>query len=94
MLQLRPGATMNKYLNNNNNKKTYWTSQAVQWLRPCAANAEDKGLIPGQGTKIPDAAPQGQKIKSGREATQRIISTSLGSLTHWFSKCGPLRAFQ
>ena len=32
--------------------------------RPCAANAEDTGLIPDEGTKIPDAAPQGHKIKS------------------------------
>ena len=31
------------------------TSLVVQWLRLCASNAKDEGLIPGQGTKIPHA---------------------------------------
>ena len=39
------------------------TSLVVQWLRLCASNAGVVGLIPGQGTKIPDAALCGQKKK-------------------------------
>ena len=31
-------------------------SLAVQWLGPGAFTAEDLGSIPGQGTKIPQAA--------------------------------------
>ena len=31
------------------------TSLAIQWLRLRASNAEIVGLIPGQGTKIPQA---------------------------------------
>ena len=30
-------------------------SLVVQWLRLCASNAGDEGLMPGQGTKIPHA---------------------------------------
>ena len=42
---------------------TFWsgeieTSLAVQWLSLWASNAEDMGLIPGQGTKIPHVAPK------------------------------------
>ena len=39
------------------------TSLAVQWLRLCSSTAEDKGLIPGQGTKIPHATWHSQNIK-------------------------------
>ena len=39
------------------------TSLAVQWLRLHASNAGGTGSIPGQGTKIPHAAWQGQRIK-------------------------------
>ena len=31
------------------------TSLVVQWLRICTASAGDKGLIPGQGIKNPQA---------------------------------------
>ena len=34
------------------------TSLVMHWLRPCAPNAENVGLIPGQGTKIPHAVQQ------------------------------------
>ena len=37
------------------------TSLAIQWLRLRASNAEIVGLIPGQGTKIPQAMHWGQK---------------------------------
>ena len=33
-----------------------------QWLKLCAANSEDVGSIPGQGTKIPHAVKCSQKI--------------------------------
>ena len=37
----------------NKHPKTHQgTSLAVQWLRPCAFNAEVLGSIPGRGTKI------------------------------------------
>ena len=39
------------------------TALVVHWLRFCAANAGDSGLIPGQGTKIPHALRRGQKMK-------------------------------
>ena len=35
----------------------------VQWLGSCALAAEGPGLIPGQGTKIPQAAQRSQKKK-------------------------------
>ena len=35
----------------------------VQWLRLHVSTSGGMGSIPGQGTKIPCAAPQGQKIK-------------------------------
>ena len=38
-------------------------SLAVQWLRLCAFTVEGLGLIPGGGTKIPQAAWRGQKKK-------------------------------
>ena len=34
------------------------TSLLVQWLRLCAPNAGGPGLIPSQGTKIPQAETQ------------------------------------
>ena len=34
------------------------TSLVVQWLKNPPSNAGDAGLIPGQGTKIPNAARQ------------------------------------
>ena len=37
------------------------TSLVIQWLRLCASNAGDVGLIPGQGTKISHATWHGQK---------------------------------
>ena len=37
------------------------TSQAVQWLRLHASTAGGTGLIPGQGTKIPQTTECGQK---------------------------------
>ena len=37
---------------------------AVQWLGPCAFNAEGLGLTPARGTKIPQAARRSQKIKN------------------------------
>ena len=30
-------------------------SLVVKWLRLCTSNAEEAGLIPGRGTKIPHA---------------------------------------
>ena len=39
------------------------TSLAVQQLRLCTPITEGEGSIPGQGTRIPNAAPRGQKKK-------------------------------
>ena len=39
------------------------TSLVVQWLRLCAFNARDSGLIPGRVTKTPHAVRSGQKEK-------------------------------
>ena len=38
------------------------TSLVVQWLRLRVSTAGDTGLIPGQGTKIPQAMQYSQKI--------------------------------
>ena len=38
-------------------------SWAIQWLGLCASTSEGKGLIPGQRTKVPQAAWHGQKKK-------------------------------
>ena len=42
------------------------TSLAAQWLRLCTSTAGDMGSIPGGGTKIPHAAPHGQKTKQNK----------------------------
>ena len=39
------------------------TSLVVQWLRLCAFNARDSGLIPGRVTKTPHAVRSGLKEK-------------------------------
>ena len=39
------------------------TSLVVHWLRIRASTGGGTGLIPDQGTKIPNAAQCGQKIK-------------------------------
>ena len=49
-------------------KKSFWTSQAVHWLRLQAFTAQILDLIPGQGTKILHAMRQGQKkTKAGKK---------------------------
>ena len=40
------------------NNPVLGTSLMVQWLRLCAPNAGGPGLIPSQGTKIPQAETQ------------------------------------
>ena len=51
------------------------TSLAVQWLRLCTSTAGGMGLIPGQGTKIPHAAPCGQKKRNSHH--KAVSSKSL-----------------
>ena len=50
-------------------------SLAVQWLGLCTLTAEGPGeglgSIPGQGTKIPQAAWHGQKTKEGGQKKKR-----------------------
>ena len=43
-------------------RKTTLTSLAAQWLKLCTSMAGGTDSIPGQGTKIPDAAWCGPKI--------------------------------
>ena len=43
------------------------TPLLVQWLRLCASNAGDVGLIPGWGTKISHAMWHGQKKKKEKK---------------------------
>ena len=47
------------------------TSLVVQWLRLCASAAGGKGLIPGQGTKIPHAIACDLE---GKKKTKQIIT--------------------
>ena len=42
-------------------------SLEVQWLELCALTTEGVGSIPGQGTKIPQAAWPGQKKKKKKK---------------------------
>ena len=44
--------------------KSCENSLAIQWLGLCTFTAKPPGLIPGQGTKIPQAAQHGQKRKN------------------------------
>ena len=51
------------------------TSPAVQWSRLRASTAGGAGSIPGQGTKIPNAAQRGQK----KRMTMTLFSSTVGS---------------
>ena len=54
---------------------TVETLLLTPWLRLCASNAWDTGLIPGQGTKILHAAWCGQKNpKTQKEKASQPIS--------------------
>ena len=44
------------------NTGIFGNSLAVQWLGLCAFTAEGSGLIPGWGTKIPQAMQHRQKF--------------------------------
>ena len=46
--------------------ETQGTSLIVHWLGLCASTTAGTGLIPGQGTKIPQAGLHGQKKKRER----------------------------
>ena len=57
----------------------------VQWLRLCTSTAGVMGLIPGQGTKIPDATHRVAKLKKrerkrrkGREEERKEIKKETG----------------
>ena len=39
-----------------------WTSLVVQWLKSCASNVGDVGLIPSLGTKIPHTMQRQDQI--------------------------------
>ena len=57
------------------------TSLKVQWLRLCASNEEGAGLIPGQGTKIPQATGHSQKTPKKTEfKIQQDLYLELGIL--------------
>ena len=59
-------------------KSPFGTSLVVQWLRDCTSTAGVKGLIPGQGTKIPHAERHCQKKKKERKLSYpSLISYSL-----------------
>ena len=48
-------------------------SLVVQWLGLGALAARAQGLIPGQGTKIPQAAQRSQKSKKQKRLIQRLV---------------------
>ena len=48
-------------------------SLEVQWLKLCTSTAQDMGLIPGWGTKIPQGRWQGQKKKK-----DKLLDISIG----------------
>ena len=53
------------------------TSLLVRWLRVCVSKAENSGLIPGQGAKIPHAMWCGQKEKKPLHLLKSLDSLSL-----------------
>ena len=55
-------------------------SLKVQWLRLCISNAEDTGLIPGQGTKIPHAM-----WPKKRGEKEEMLSLCFESCLHGFA---------
>ena len=61
------------------------TSLAVQWLRLHISTAGDMGLIPGEGTRIPQATWHGQKKKKKTQWTHIhcivVLDTSLQTYT-------------
>ena len=59
------------------------TSLVVQWLRLCTSTAGGMSLIPGQGTKIPYAAGNGQKRNKNKFKKTFIIFKT--GLPEWFS---------
>ena len=74
-----PMQTKNKYINKfiflKKKVKRQFTgnSLAVQWLRPGAFTEEGPGLIPGQGTKIPQATWRGQNNKKNKNKKIKTI---------------------
>ena len=58
----------------------FGTSLVVKWLRLCASNAGDAGSIPGQGTKIPYATYQGQKINENIFKKIKIKKNEMGQV--------------
>ena len=59
------------------------SSLVVQWLGLCALTAEGPGSIPGQGTKIPQAAWHSQNKKKKWEARLTItkLTTNISKLS-------------
>ena len=55
------------------NNQLTGTSLVVQWLGLCASTTRGKGLIPGQGTKIPQATRSGQKKKKKNQLTDKSV---------------------
>ena len=51
----------NIWRNNGQKISKFGTSLAVQWLGLCVSTVEGPGLIPGQGTRIPQAMWHDQK---------------------------------
>ena len=55
----------------------YGTSLAVQWLGLHASTAGGTGLIPGRGTKIPQASWPGQKNKNKNNLKKYMFSVEI-----------------
>ena len=53
------------------------TSLEVQWLRLCASDAGGVGLIPGQGTKILQAAQCSHKLKIKKQTKQKAVEATV-----------------
>ena len=58
-------------------KKKRNNSLAVKWLGLCALTVKGRGSIPGQGTKIPQAAQHIQERKKNMQMCQKSTEANL-----------------
>ena len=64
------------------------TSLVVQWLELQASTAEGTGLIPGRGSKIPQAARCSQKTKKNKKNNPQMYYRTVLEVRIWMGPTG------